>query len=113
MLLTLADAFGEPASDGKTLITYPATHQDLADMIGANRVTVTRKLLELQKADLIAPERRNMMRVDLPGLAALLNEWPMRFARAPGGPPPRCSRGGEIRAMRSCWRSCQRKSRER
>jgi CRP/FNR family cyclic AMP-dependent transcriptional regulator len=74
LLRTLADAFGEPAREGKTLITHPATHQDLADMIGANRVTVTRKLLELQKAGLIIPERRNMMRVDLPGLAALLND---------------------------------------
>jgi len=74
LLLTLADAFGEPASEGKTLITYPATHQDLAAMIGANRVTVTRKLTELQKADLIVPERRNMMLVDIPGLMAFLNE---------------------------------------
>jgi CRP/FNR family cyclic AMP-dependent transcriptional regulator len=72
MLLTLADAFGEAASGGKTLIAHPATHQSLADMIGANRVTVTRKLLELQKAGLIVPERRNMLLVDLPGLAALL-----------------------------------------
>jgi CRP-like cAMP-binding protein len=74
MLRTLADAFGEPANGGKTLITYPATHQDLADMIGANRVTVTRKLLELQKAGLIIPERRNTMLVDIPGLTALLND---------------------------------------
>lgn len=73
MLLRLADAFGEPASGGKTLVTYPATHQDLADMIGANRVTVTRKLLELQKAGLIIPERRNTMLVDIPGLTALLH----------------------------------------
>lgn len=70
-LLMLADAFGEAASGGKTLITYPATHQDLADMIGANRVTVTRKLLELQRAGLVIPERRNTMLVDVPGLVAL------------------------------------------
>jgi CRP/FNR family transcriptional regulator, cyclic AMP receptor protein len=73
MLLTLADTFGEAASGGKTLITHPTTHQNLADMIGANRVTVTRKLIELQKADLITPERRNMLLVDVPGLTALLN----------------------------------------
>ena len=71
ILLALADAFGEMTSDGRTLIAYPTTHQDLADMIGANRVTVTRKLIDLQKAGLIAPERRNMLLVDLPGLAAL------------------------------------------
>ena len=74
LLLALADAFGEPANDGTTLIAYPATHQDLAAMIGANRVTVTRKLIDLQKADLIIPERRNMMRVDVASLAALLDE---------------------------------------
>jgi CRP-like cAMP-binding protein len=73
MLLTLAGAFGEAASDGKTLIAYSTTHQNLADMIGANRVTVTRRLIELQKADLIIPERRNMLLVDIPGLMALLN----------------------------------------
>ncbi|MCA1724831.1 MAG: Crp/Fnr family transcriptional regulator [Thermomicrobia bacterium] len=74
LLLALADTFGEPANDGTTLIAYPATHQDLAAMIGANRVTVTRKLTELQKATLIIPERRNMMRVDVAGLTALLDE---------------------------------------
>ncbi|MDQ6603595.1 MAG: Crp/Fnr family transcriptional regulator [Chloroflexota bacterium] len=72
LLLALADAFGEPTDDGTTLITYPATHQDLAAMIGANRVTVSRKLIELQKADLIIPERRNTMRVHVAGLVALL-----------------------------------------
>ncbi len=72
LLVALADAFGEPTDDGTTLITYPATHQDLAEMIGANRVTVTRKLTELQKADVVIPERRNMMRVDVSGLVALL-----------------------------------------
>lgn len=74
LMLALADAFGEPTNGGTTLIAYPATHQDLAAMIGANRVTVTRKLTELQKADLIIPERRNMMRVDVAGLMALLGE---------------------------------------
>lgn len=73
LLLSLADAFGEPTDDGATLITYPATHQDLAEMIGANRVTVSRKLTDLEKADLVIPERRNTMRVDTAGLAALLD----------------------------------------
>ena len=74
LLLALADAFGESAEDGKALIAYPATHQDLAEMIGANRVTVSRKLSELQKAGLVIPERRNMMVVDVAGLTALLGE---------------------------------------
>jgi CRP/FNR family transcriptional regulator, cyclic AMP receptor protein len=74
LLLALADAFGEPAGGDKTLIAYPATHQDLAEMIGANRVTVSRKLSDLQKAGLIIPERRNMMLVDIAALTALLGE---------------------------------------
>ena len=36
------------------MIDMPLTHQRLADMIGSNRVTVTRKLLELQKRGVIA-----------------------------------------------------------
>lgn len=74
LLLALADAFGEPTGTGMMLLTYPATHQDLAAMIGANRVTVSRKLAELQQAALVIPERRNMMRVDVAGLTALLDE---------------------------------------
>ena len=74
LLLALAAAFGEPAGGDRMLIAYPATHQGLAEMIGANRVTVTRKLSDLQKAGLIIPERRNMMIVDVAALTALLNE---------------------------------------
>lgn len=43
-LLELGKQFGKP--DGA--IDVPLTHQRLADMIGSNRVTVTRKLHELQ-----------------------------------------------------------------
>ena len=54
-LLELAREFGLPRNGGAAvLIDVPLTHQRLADMIGSNRVTVTRKLLELQKRGLIA-----------------------------------------------------------
>lgn len=54
-LLELAREFGLKASGrNAVLINVPLTHQRLADMIGSNRVTVTRKLLELQKRGLIA-----------------------------------------------------------
>jgi len=46
-LLELAKQFGKPEGDLR-VIDYPLTHQRLADMIGSNRVTVTRKLHELQ-----------------------------------------------------------------
>lgn len=45
ILLKLVDEFGSSVSG--------YTHQELADMIGSNRVTVTRKLTELQKRQLI------------------------------------------------------------
>lgn len=54
-LLELAREFGRKPSNGKSVvIDMPLTHQRLADMIGSNRVTVTRKLLELQKRNVIA-----------------------------------------------------------
>jgi CRP/FNR family transcriptional regulator len=56
-LLDLAREFGR-VDDGITLIDIPLTHQRLADMIGSNRVTVTRKLHELQDRGVI-DNRRN------------------------------------------------------
>ncbi len=51
-LLELAKNFGKPEGD-LTVIDYPLTHQRLADMIGSNRVTVTRKLHELQERGIL------------------------------------------------------------
>lgn len=51
-LLELFKQFGKPEGD-LSLIDYPLTHQRLADMIGSNRVTVTRKLHELQARGII------------------------------------------------------------
>jgi CRP/FNR family transcriptional regulator len=56
-LLELADKFGRPEG-GATLIDVPLTHQRLADMIGSNRVTVTRKLHELAERGIVE-NRRN------------------------------------------------------
>ena len=63
-LLTLAKGFGRPTADGMTAITLPLTHQALANMIGSNRVTVTRKLLEMQEAGLVRSLGRNALAVD-------------------------------------------------
>jgi len=62
-LLTLARSFGRPTADGLTAITLPLTHQGLANMIGSNRVTVTRKLLELQTKGLVRSLGRNAIAV--------------------------------------------------
>ena len=62
-LLALAARFGSPTSDGMTSISLPLTHQSLANMIGSNRVTVTRKLLELQEKGLVRSLGRNSLAV--------------------------------------------------
>jgi CRP/FNR family transcriptional regulator len=56
-LLELAMQFGRPDGEA-TLIDVPLTHQRLADMIGSNRVTVTRKLHELAERGIVE-NRRN------------------------------------------------------
>lgn len=63
-LLTLAKGFGRPTAEGMTAIALPLTHQSLANMIGSNRVTVTRKLLELQETGVVRSLGRNSLAVD-------------------------------------------------
>jgi CRP/FNR family cyclic AMP-dependent transcriptional regulator len=64
-LVALATRFGRPTADGLVAIALPLTHQGLANMIGSNRVTVTRKLLDLQEAKLIRSLGRNAIAVDV------------------------------------------------
>ncbi len=64
MLLTLAERFGRPLPDGMHKIALPVPHQLLANMIGSNRVTVTRKLSELRAAGLTRALGRNLIAVD-------------------------------------------------
>ncbi len=63
-LLTLAKSFGRPTADGMVAITQPLTHQGLANMIGSNRVTVTRKLIELQENGFVRSLGRNALAVN-------------------------------------------------
>jgi CRP/FNR family transcriptional regulator len=64
-LIGLAQRFGRPTADGLTAIALPLTHQGLANMIGSNRVTVTRKLLELQEAGHVRSLGRNALAVNI------------------------------------------------
>lgn len=64
-LIALAGRFGRPTADGMTAIALPLTHQGLANMIGSNRVTVTRKLLELQEDGYVRSLGRNALAVDV------------------------------------------------
>jgi CRP/FNR family transcriptional regulator, cyclic AMP receptor protein len=55
LLLQLAQEFGAKTDTEEEIqIRMTFTHQELADMIGSNRVTVTRKLLEFQQKELIS-----------------------------------------------------------
>jgi len=69
-LIGLAQRFGRPTADGMTSIALPLTHQGLANMIGSNRVTVTRKLLELQESAHVKSLGRNAIAVDIEALKA-------------------------------------------
>jgi CRP/FNR family transcriptional regulator, cyclic AMP receptor protein len=63
-LISLASRFGRPTADGMIAIALPLTHQGLASMIGSNRVTVTRKLLELQDGGYVRSLGRNALAVN-------------------------------------------------
>ena len=70
-LLGLAKQFGKPEGELQ-VIDYPLTHQRLADMIGSNRVTVTRKLHELQERGIIEARRNATIALrDMNALAKL------------------------------------------
>jgi CRP/FNR family transcriptional regulator len=75
-LAELARQFGRDAGGtraGAVIIDVPLTHQRLADMIGSNRVTVTRKLHELQQRGLIVARGSGSIEVtDLPALTRLV-----------------------------------------
>jgi len=68
ILLKLATEFGVNQPGGNVMIDLGLTHQELADMIGSNRVTVTRKLTELQDKKLIKVENRNIILTNRPAL---------------------------------------------
>ncbi len=67
-LLALAEAVGTPSGEDLVRIAMPFTHHSLANMIGSNRVTVTRKLRELHEVGLIVSSGRNTLLVRPPQL---------------------------------------------
>ena len=73
-LFTLAKGFGRASGDGMISIALPLTHQALASMIGSNRVTVTRKLIELQRDGLVRSLGRNALSVHPERLRAYVQQ---------------------------------------
>nr|WP_242041824.1 helix-turn-helix domain-containing protein [Alkalinema sp. FACHB-956] len=62
LLVWLSDRFGEESSLG-AVINFRLTHQDIADLLGTTRVTVTRLLNQLEKQGTI--ERPSIRKIIL------------------------------------------------
>ena len=70
-LLALADQFAKPAENRcheVVNIDYPITHQEIANLIGATRETVSYVLLDFKAMELIDTGRRRIAIRDLAGL---------------------------------------------
>jgi len=74
-LLALAEQHARPAPAalglGAVAIDYPITHQEIANLIGATRETVSYVLLDFKASDLIETGRRRIAIRDLEGLKEL------------------------------------------
>ena len=60
MLIFFAQNYGQLTDEGLIKINYSLSHQKLADMLGINRVTVTKKLKELKDLGLIEVQARKI-----------------------------------------------------
>ena len=63
MFAWLAERFGQAVEQGQ-LIDLRLTHQDIADLIGLTRVTVTRLLKDLEKQGIIQRVQRQFIVLD-------------------------------------------------
>jgi CRP/FNR family cyclic AMP-dependent transcriptional regulator len=70
LLLQLSEKFGRPEGNG-TLIDLRLTHQELADLVGANREAVTRAIDGLLDRYLVRYEGRRIVILDRAGLEGL------------------------------------------
>ncbi len=68
MLIWLGQKFGTEITFGQ-MINLPITHQDLAEVIGATRVTVTKLINQLEKERFLSRPERNTI--------VLLKQWTM------------------------------------
>ncbi|WP_083189834.1 Crp/Fnr family transcriptional regulator [Orenia metallireducens] len=63
VLLDLADRYGEESKDG-IVITKKITHQELANLVGTTRETITKLLNELIEGGLIIVKKRYLILID-------------------------------------------------
>jgi CRP-like cAMP-binding protein len=73
LLLELAEQYGKPTAEGVDL-GIRLSHQDLANIIGSTRETVTLVLGELQSEGRLVLGRRKILLTDLPKLAESVNQ---------------------------------------
>ncbi|WLD94763.1 Crp/Fnr family transcriptional regulator [Alkalihalobacillus sp. AL-G] len=69
-LVHLGLTYGKKLDDDRILITISFTHQELADLIGATRVTVVNTLKDLMGQRLLSKENKYYVIDDLPGIVA-------------------------------------------
>ncbi|MGE5701071.1 MAG: Crp/Fnr family transcriptional regulator [Clostridia bacterium] len=79
-LLNLAEEHGVTQDDGR-LIDLKLTHQQIADMVGTVRETVTKVLLELQDKALISVDKKKILLKDLPALESLIQSHTLNSSR--------------------------------
>lgn len=72
-ILSLADEMGEEQEDGTTFIPQSLTHQQLANLVGTTRETVTKILNEMKDHNLISIRRHRITVHDAEELASRAN----------------------------------------
>ena len=70
LLLELGEEYGKETEDGLT-IDQKITHQEMANLIGSTRETISLTLAAFKRKDLIELQGRTVVLLDLEGLAAL------------------------------------------
>lgn len=74
-LLALAGQHGRPLPEGDVVdIAYPITHQEIANLIGATRETVSYVLLDFKAMGLIHTARRRIAIRDMAGLKRIARD---------------------------------------
>lgn len=73
LLLRFGKDFGRE-EDGRTKIDLILTHQEIANLLGVSRVTVTKTINKLIDENLITIEDKNIIILDKKGLSKIVNE---------------------------------------
>lgn len=68
LLLRLTQSHGEKLDGGKIVLTTPFTNQELANMIGSSRESVSRTLSNLRKNKMVLNDRDGHIVIDFPKL---------------------------------------------